>query len=62
MPHVENHEYTLKAALNCDREAVYKAFLNDPQVKGRAKEEDVKKLADDMISNTMKYLPEGWKK
>ena len=62
MPHVENHEYTLKAALNCDREAVYKAFLNDPQVKGRAKEEDVKKLADDMISNTMKYMPEGWKK
>lgn len=61
MPHVENHEYTLQAALNCDRELVYKAFLNDPQVKGRANEEDVKKLVDDMIANTMKYLPEGWK-
>lgn len=62
MPHVENHEYTLQAALNCDREAVYKAFLNDPQVKGRAGEEDVKKLVDDMIANTIKYLPEGWNK
>lgn len=61
MPHVENHEYTLKAALECDREMVYKAFLNDPLVKGRANEEDVKKLADDMIANTMTYLPEGWK-
>ncbi|MCI8726463.1 MAG: alpha-glucosidase/alpha-galactosidase [Hungatella sp.] len=61
MPHVENHEYTLKAALECDRESVYKAFLNDPQVKGRASEEDVKKLVDDMIANTIKYLPKGWK-
>lgn len=35
MPHIENHEYTLQAALTCDRELVYKAFLNDPLVKGR---------------------------
>ena len=40
---------------------VYKAFLNDPLVKGRASEEDVKALADEMIENTKKYLPEGWK-
>ena len=56
-PHVENHEYT------CDRELVNKAFLNDPLVKGHNPSvEDVKKLADDMIENTMKYLPEGWRK
>ncbi len=61
MPHIENHEYTLKAALECDRELVYKAMLNDPLVKGRASEEDVKKLADEMIANTLAYLPEGWK-
>lgn len=61
MPHVENHEYTLKAALTCDRKLVYQAFLNDPQVKGRISEEEAKSLADDMISNTLKYLPEGWK-
>ena len=61
MPHVENHEYVLKAALECDRELVYRAFLNDPLVKGRAGEADVKKLADDMIADTLEYLPEGWK-
>lgn len=61
MPHVKNHEYVLKAALECDKELVYKAFLNDPLVKGRASENEVKALADDMIANTLNYLPEGWK-
>lgn len=61
MPHVENHEYILKAALECDKESVYKAMLNDPLVKGRASEEDVKQLADEMIANTIAYLPEGWR-
>ena len=63
MPHVENHEYTLQAALTCDRELVVKAFLNDPLIKGKGcSEEDVRKLVDDMIAGTAKYLPEGWKK
>ena len=61
MPHVENHERTLRAALTCNRDLVYEAFLNDPLVKGRAAETDVKKLVDDMIANTMTYLPDGWK-
>lgn len=60
-PHVENHETVLKAALTCDKELVYKAFLNDPLVKGRASEAEVKTLADDMITNTLTYLPEGWR-
>ena len=63
MPHVENHEYTLQAALTCDRELVVKAFLNDPLIKGKGcSEEDVRKLVDDMIAGTAKYLPEGRKK
>lgn len=61
MPHIENHETVLKAALTCDRELVYRAFANDPLVKGRISEEEIRKLADDMIANTMTYLPEGWK-
>lgn len=61
MPHVENHQRTLKAALTCDRSLVYEAFLHDPLVKGRADEKDVIRLADDMIENTLTYLPEGWK-
>ena len=59
-PHVANHERILKAALTCDRTLVYDAFLIDPLLKGRASDEEVKKLADDMIENTRIYLPEGW--
>jgi len=61
LPHVENHERTLQAALTCDRSLVYEAFLHDPLIKGRASDEESIKLADDMISNTLRYLPEGWK-
>lgn len=61
MPHVENHAYTLQAALTCDKELVVKAFLNDPIVKGKnCKEEDIRQLVDDMIAATAKYLPDGW--
>ncbi|MDR1772849.1 MAG: alpha-glucosidase/alpha-galactosidase [Hungatella sp.] len=60
-PHVSNHQLILEAALTYDRSLVYDAFLNDPLVKGRAGEEEIKKLADDMIENTLAYLPEGWK-
>lgn len=59
-PHVENHELIFNAALTCSREPVYKAFLNDPLIKGRLSEMEAIKLADDMIANTMNYLPEGW--
>ena len=60
-PHVENHERILKAALTYDRSLVCEAFLADPLVKGRASEEEVKTLVDDMIANTINYLPDGWK-
>lgn len=61
-PHTENHERILKAALTCDRNLVYEAFMHDPLVKGRASETEIRQLVDDMIENTMKYLPDGWKK
>ena len=62
MPHLENHQLILEAALKPDKEKVVKAFLNDPLVKGRkCSEEEVRNLVDDMIHNTVKYLPEGWK-
>ena len=58
LPHIENHEYTLKAALTGDKELVVKAFMNDPLVKGKGcGEQDVRKLVDDMIAGTKKYLP-----
>ena len=61
MPHLENHELIMEAALNPDREKVVRAFMNDPLVKGKnCREEDVRLLVDDMIKNTLKYLPKGW--
>ena len=60
-PHAENQDRVLKAALDCDREAVYQAFLTDPLVLGRASEAEVRSLVDDMIRNTTRYLPDGWK-
>ncbi len=61
-PHVENHELILQAALTCDRDTVYQAFANDPLVKGRISDNEIKQLADDMIANTITWLPNGWKK
>ena len=62
IPHVENHERTLKAALTCDRDLVVEAFLNDPNYSAKCKDpETTGKLVDDMIANTIKYLPEGWR-
>ena len=62
LPHVENHETILQAALTCDKEAVVRAFLNDPLVKGKqCAEEEVRALVDDMVKATASYLPEGWK-
>jgi alpha-galactosidase len=62
MPHIENHELTLKAALTCDKELVVKAFMNDPNTKAKCQDEEkIRALVDDMIEGTKAYLPEGWK-
>lgn len=53
LPHVENHERVLKAALEKDRELLKEAFLHDPLMKGRASEEEIRKLADDMLDATL---------
>ncbi|MCR5310076.1 MAG: alpha-glucosidase/alpha-galactosidase [Lachnospiraceae bacterium] len=62
IPHILNHERILRAALNCDRNLVKKAFLSDPLLKGRASDAEIMVLADDMIKATSAYLPEGWNK
>ena len=62
LPHIENHDLILQAALRCDREPVVRAFLNDPNVKAKCTDETaVRALVDDMIADTAKYLPDGWK-
>jgi len=57
-PHIENQEIVLKAALEFDRERVYKAFEIDPLVNNKSD----KNLIDDMLKNTLKYLPSEWSK
>ena len=58
MPHIENHELTLQAALSGNRDLVLKAFLNDPNIKAKCNDEtEIKKLVNDMIDGTINYLP-----
>jgi alpha-galactosidase/6-phospho-beta-glucosidase family protein len=59
-PHAENQTVILKAALNCDRTCLYEAFERDPLLRERVSDASLRALADDMIKNTLKYLPEGW--
>lgn len=55
LPHVENHERILKVVKggNQDVDLLTEAFMNDPLVKGRASEEDVRKLIKDMMAATL---------
>lgn len=55
MPHIINHERIMKVVMggNKDTELIVEAFLNDPLVKGRASEEEVRKLVKDMMEATL---------
>ncbi|MFQ9510562.1 MAG: alpha-glucosidase/alpha-galactosidase [Lachnospiraceae bacterium] len=59
-PHVENHENILEAALTCNFDLAYKAFMNDPLVKGKCSPSEGKILLTEMIKNTLNYLPTAW--
>ncbi len=56
-PHVTNHEIILNAAVEHNKELAFKAFMNDPLV--TIKQDDAKKLFDEMLFNIKEYLP-GW--
>jgi len=60
LPHVNNHDTVLKAALTCDKDLVICAFEADPLIGSKVSKTELSKLATDMIKNTQKYLPEGW--
>ncbi|MEG0369440.1 MAG: alpha-glucosidase/alpha-galactosidase [Hungatella sp.] len=60
IPHVENHEDILDAALTCNFDLAYRAFMNDPLVKAKCSPEDGKALLTEMIRSTMTYLPKEW--
>lgn len=58
MRHVQNQETTLQAALTCDKELAFQAFINDPLV--AIDMGDARALFDTMLANTRDWLP-GWK-
>lgn len=62
MPHIEGYEKILQAAMECNFEKAYEAFMKDPLVHGRISFGDGEKLLKEMIGNTRKYLPEEWEK
>ncbi len=55
MPHIENHERVMEVVLggNQDVDLLVEAFLSDPLVKGRAGEEEVRRLVQDMMAATL---------
>lgn len=59
-PHVENHELILEAAMECDFDLAFKAFMNDPLVKAKCTKEEGEVLLRKMIKATEKYLPDKW--
>lgn len=62
IPHVENQEYILKAAMECDYEEALKALMNDPNTKAKIREDQGRELLTAMIRSTLAYLPDGWKR
>lgn len=57
-PHVQNQDYILEAALTCDRDLALKAFMNDPLM--LISEADAKTLFNEMLENSINYLPKDW--
>ena len=60
-PHLENHERIFEAALSCNKKLVIDAFLADPLVHDQLSLGEIESLVNDMIKNTLTYLPDGWK-
>lgn len=52
-PHAENQRRVLQAAKTRDEELVVQAFANDPLVKGRATEPEIRALVHDMMAATL---------
>ncbi len=55
MPHINNHERILKVVMegNKNKDLIVEAFMEDPLVKGRVLESEVRKLVEDMIAATL---------
>lgn len=54
-PHVDNHERIMRVVLGGNRDTglVTEAFLHDPLVRGRASEDEIRRLVKDMMAATL---------
>lgn len=56
-PAVDAQELTVRAVLERDREAIYHAVIQDPQVQARLTLDEAWRLTDDMITAHAEWLP-----
>lgn len=59
--HCLNQESAVHAALHCNRAQAFHTFMNDPQMDA-VRPADGQLLFDDMIRNTLSYLPATWRR
>jgi alpha-galactosidase len=57
-PAVDAQELTVRAALEQDREAVYHAVMQDPQVQARLTLDEVWRMTDELIEAQAEWLPD----
>jgi alpha-galactosidase len=55
---LDTHELTARAAVECDRELLYRAFLCDPLVSSLA---DSRAMIEELLEAEAGVLPEEWK-
>ncbi|WP_143321750.1 alpha-glucosidase/alpha-galactosidase [Clostridium sp. HBUAS56010] len=60
LPHAENQEVILNAAMNCDFEAALSALMNDPNAKAKIEKNQAHELLTQMLTHTAAFLPEQW--
>jgi alpha-galactosidase/6-phospho-beta-glucosidase family protein len=51
------HDLSIKAAMNCDRQAAMQALFLDPHVRDMY---DIEPLLEDILQATRPWLPEKW--
>ncbi|MCX7845448.1 MAG: alpha-glucosidase/alpha-galactosidase [Dictyoglomaceae bacterium] len=55
--HIMNQEMILDGVLNKDRELVFRAFYNDPLVESKIDRDTARKMFNEMIEGTKKFVP-----
>ncbi|MFL5775324.1 MAG: alpha-glucosidase/alpha-galactosidase [Chloroflexota bacterium] len=56
-PAVDAQALTVQAALECDRDAIYHAVLQDPLVQARLSLDDAWRMTDELIAQEAEWLP-----